>query len=56
MKEKIALIIHNCPAHLSISNIHLVFLPQNTTSFFIQWTKVSLEALKHITGGELRVC
>ena len=57
--QKIALIIDNCPAHPSISNltnVQIVFLPPNTTSILQRWTKVSYAAFKRITKEGLYVC
>ena len=57
--RKIALIINNCPAHPSISNltnVPIVFCPQIPRPFFNRWTKVSYAALKRIFEEALCVC
>ena len=56
-ERKIAIIIDNCPAHPSIwQTFNLFSCPHTLLPFLSQWTKVSLEALKRITEGELCVC
>ena len=57
--RNVALIIDNCPAHPSISDltsVQLVFLPPNTTSIPQPMDQVSYAALKCITEEGLHVC
>ena len=57
--RNIALIIDNCPAHPSISNltnVQLVFLPPNTTSILQPMDQGVYAALKRITEEGLYVC
>ena len=57
--RKIALIIDNCPAHPSISNlnnIQLIFLPPNTTSILQPMDQGVIRSLKAHYRGRLYVC
>ena len=56
--RKIALLIHNCPAHPSVSdltNVQLVFLPPNTTSVLQPMDQGVTRSLKaHYRGRVIR--
>ena len=57
--QKIALIIRNCPAHPSISNltnVQIVFLPPNTTSILQSMDQGVIRSLKvHYRGRVVRL-
>ena len=57
--RKIALIIDNCPAHPSISNltnVQIVFLPPNTTSILQPMDQGAIPSLKaHYRGRDVRL-